>query len=66
MDSKRTTNVPVAETSIVISNKVGLHARPATVLVQTAALFQSQIQVQFGEKTANAKSILQRLAEGLS
>jgi phosphotransferase system HPr (HPr) family protein len=50
--------VPVAETSIVISNKVGLHARPATVLVQTAALFQSQIQVQFGEKTANAKSIL--------
>ena len=50
--------MPVAETSIVISNKVGLHARPATVLVQTAALFQSQIQVQFGEKTANAKSIL--------
>ena len=48
----------VAETSIVIRNKVGLHARPARLLVQTAALFQSQIQVQCGEKTANAKSIL--------
>jgi len=50
--------VPVAETSIVITNRVGLHARPARLLVQTAALFQSQIQVKFGEKTATAKSIL--------
>ncbi len=58
MDSKRITDVPVAETSIVITNKVGLHARPARLLVQTAALFQSQIQVQCREKTANAKSIL--------
>ncbi len=58
MDSKRTTNVPIAETSIVITNKVGLHARPARLFVQAAALFQSQIQLRCGEKTANAKSIL--------
>jgi len=50
--------VPVAETSIVISNKVGLHARPARLLVQTAAQFQSQIKVSCGEKAANAKSIV--------
>ena len=50
--------MPVAETSIVITNKVGLHARPARLLVQAAALFQSQIQVQCREKIANAKSIL--------
>ncbi len=48
----------IVETSLVITNKVGLHARPARLLVQTAALFRSQIQLQCGEKTANAKSIL--------
>ena len=50
--------MPVAENSIVITNKVGLHARPARLLVQTAARFQSQIQVSCGEKAANAKSIV--------
>ena len=46
------------ETSVVILNKVGLHARPARLLVQNAALFQASIQLKFGEKAANAKSIV--------
>jgi len=50
--------VSIVETSLVITNKVGLHARPARLLVQTAAQFQARISVQCGEKTANAKSIL--------
>jgi phosphotransferase system HPr (HPr) family protein len=50
--------VPVVETSLVITNKVGLHLRPAGLLVQTAAQFQSKIVVRFGGKTANAKSIM--------
>lgn len=50
--------MPVAETNIIIANKVGLHARPARLLVQTAAQFQSQIQVFCGEKASNAKSIV--------
>jgi phosphotransferase system HPr (HPr) family protein len=58
MDSKRTMNVPIAETRVVILNKVGLHARPATRLVQTAAQFQASIQLKFGDKVANAKSIM--------
>ena len=48
----------VVETSVVITNKVGLHARPARLLVQAAAQFQSKVQVQHGNKTANAKSIV--------
>lgn len=48
----------IVETSLIITNKVGLHARPARLLVQTAAQFQSRISVQCGGKTANAKSIL--------
>ncbi|HVB73342.1 MAG TPA: HPr family phosphocarrier protein [Ktedonobacteraceae bacterium] len=50
--------MPVVETSLVITNKVGLHARPASLLVQTAAQFQSKIQVQYGDKSANARSML--------
>jgi len=58
MDSKRTTNVPIEETSVIILNKVGLHARPAGLLVQTAAQFRASIQLKFGNKVANAKSII--------
>lgn len=50
--------VSKVETSVIVTNRIGLHARPAQLLVQTAAQFQSQIQVCCGEKTANAKSIL--------
>ena len=50
--------MPIAETRLVITNKVGLHARPARLLVQTAAQFQSQIRLQHAEKAANAKSIV--------
>jgi phosphotransferase system HPr (HPr) family protein len=48
----------VVEESVVITNQVGLHARPARLLVQTAAQFSSQIQVKCKDKTANAKSIV--------
>lgn len=58
MDSKRITNLPIEETSVVILNKVGLHARPAGLLVQTAAQFRARIQLKFGDKVANAKSIM--------
>ena len=50
--------MPIAQTQLVITNKVGLHARPARLLVQTAAQFQSQIRIERGEKAANAKSIV--------
>ncbi len=56
--------MPIVETSLMITNKVGLHARPATRLVQTAAAFQSKMQLRHGEKTANAKSIVSVLKLG--
>jgi phosphotransferase system HPr (HPr) family protein len=57
--------VSIVETSVIITNRVGLHARPARLLVQTAAQFQSQIQLQCGNKTANAKSIVGVLKLGV-
>ena len=41
-----------------ITNKTGLHARPAALLVQEANKFKSKITVRKGEKEVNAKSIL--------
>ncbi len=54
------------ETSVVILNKVGLHARPARLLVQNAALFQASIHLKLGEKAANAKSIVGVLKLGVA
>jgi phosphocarrier protein len=52
-------------TSIVVHNKVGLHARPAALFVQAATAHQSKITVIKGEKSGNAKSILGILALGV-
>ena len=50
---------------ITITNAVGLHARPASSFVQTSNKFSSDIQVEYDEKIANAKSILQVLSLGV-
>jgi len=47
-----------------IQNKVGLHARPAAIFVQTATKFKSNITVEKDGKIVNAKSILGVLSLG--
>ena len=51
--------------SIVVQNKVGLHARPAALFVQIAMAHQSKITVTNGEKSGNAKSIISVLSLGV-
>lgn len=53
-----------AEETVSIVNKVGLHARPASAFVQTAARFASSIQVRYNGRNADAKRILQVLQLG--
>ncbi len=43
---------------VLISNKLGLHARASAKLVQTAAQFAAQIQLVRDKKRVNAKGIL--------
>ncbi|WP_144634548.1 HPr family phosphocarrier protein [Bordetella genomosp. 13] len=43
---------------IVISNKLGLHARAAAKLTQLASRFQSEIFISRGAQRVNAKSIM--------
>ncbi|MCD6427507.1 MAG: HPr family phosphocarrier protein [Caldisericaceae bacterium] len=48
----------------IIQNKVGLHARPASLFVQTANKFKSNITVEKDGNKVNAKSILGILSLG--
>ncbi len=49
---------------MTVQHKVGLHARPAALFVQTAKKFTSDIFVTKDEREANAKSILSILTLG--
>jgi len=59
------------ESKIEVNNKVGLHARPASLFVQAAVKFKSDINVSCQdpetkeERNANAKSILGILTLGV-
>lgn len=52
---------------LVISNKLGLHARAAAKLTQLAGRYQSDIHISRGNQRVNAKSIMgvMMLAAGL-
>lgn len=41
-----------------IKNTTGLHLRPAGIFCKTAVQFKSKITFQYGNATANAKSVL--------
>jgi phosphocarrier protein FPr len=43
--------------AILVPNPTGLHARPAAVLANVSKSFQSEIKLQLGDRTANARSI---------
>lgn len=46
------------KSQITIINKLGLHARAAAKLVNTATAFSSQIQLGNGQRMVDAKSIM--------
>lgn len=44
--------------TVNVTNPTGLHARPASLFVQTAGSFKAKITVYKGEQAINAKSIM--------
>lgn len=46
------------EKTLKIVNKLGLHARPASLIVQTAMQFSSNITIEKDEFVIDAKSIM--------
>ncbi|PUU90335.1 MAG: phosphocarrier protein [Halanaerobium sp.] len=55
----------VEEKKVIITNKTGLHARPAAQFVQKAGKFDSKIEIVFEEKEVNAKSIMGVMSLGV-
>jgi len=52
------------QATVKLTNKVGLHARPASLFVETAKKFRSEIRVEKDGREVDAKSILGILSLG--
>ena len=52
----------MVERKIEVTKSLGLHARPAAMLVQKATKFKSDIKLQKDDLEVNAKSILSVMA----
>ena len=53
------------EISVLVEDPVGLHARPATVAVNAASKFKSEVKVAYNGKTVNMKSIMGVMSLGI-
>jgi len=55
----------MAEKQFKIIAETGIHARPATLLVQTASKFDSEINLEYKGKKVNLKSIMGVMSLGV-
>ncbi len=62
VDNAAPQNIPTVESSVIIHDELGLHARPAAKLAQVAQQFEAEITLVHGELAADAKSILDVLS----
>ncbi len=50
-----------ATVTVIIKNRLGLHARPAMQFVDTAVAHQASITVRKGDQSVDGKSIMQMM-----
>ncbi|UII57202.1 phosphocarrier protein HPr [Cytobacillus spongiae] len=55
----------MAEKQFKVIAETGIHARPATLLVQAASKFDSDIQLEYKDKKVNLKSIMGVMSLGV-
>ncbi|MPN11816.1 Phosphocarrier protein HPr [bioreactor metagenome] len=48
--------------SVIVKCKCGLHARPAACVMKAAKAYQSKVRITKGDKSGNAKSIIDILS----
>lgn len=53
------------EIKVIVVDPVGLHARPATVAVNAASKFKSEVKVTYKDRTINMKSIMGVMSLGI-
>jgi phosphocarrier protein HPr len=56
----------MAEKTLTIIDEAGIHARPATILVNTANKFSSEVSLEYKGKVVNLKSIMGVMSLGVS
>lgn len=56
----------MVEKQFTVTADTGIHARPATLLVQAASKFNADIQLEYKGKTVNLKSIMGVMSLGIS
>jgi phosphocarrier protein HPr len=55
----------MAEKQYTVIAETGIHARPATVLVQAASKFNSEMKIEYKGKQINLKSIMGVMSLGI-
>ncbi|KMY50240.1 phosphocarrier protein HPr [Peribacillus loiseleuriae] len=55
----------MVEKNYTVIEKSGIHARPATMLVQASTKFKSDVNLVFNGKSVNLKSIMGVMALGI-
>ncbi|RDU38392.1 phosphocarrier protein HPr [Neobacillus piezotolerans] len=55
----------MTEKQFTVTADTGIHARPATLLVQTASRFDSDINLEYKGKKVNLKSIMGVMSLGI-
>lgn len=53
------------EKTFTITADTGVHARPATLLVNKAGQFESEVEVSYKDKSVNLKSIMGVMSLGI-
>ena len=53
------------EKTVLVVDPVGLHARPATVAVNAASKFKSEVKITYKGRSVNMKSIMGVMSLGI-
>lgn len=53
------------EKQFIITSDIGLHARPATLLVKEASRYSSEVELRYMNKLVNVKSIMGVMSLGV-
>ena len=54
------------EKKVMIQNETGIHARPASMLVEEASNYEADLQIVYEGQEVNAKSIMGVMSLGIS
>ncbi|WP_307000844.1 phosphocarrier protein HPr [Lederbergia panacisoli] len=55
----------MVEQKFTVIDQSGIHARPATIIVQAAGKFASEIKLEYNGKSVNLKSIMGVMSLGI-